>query len=109
MSERPMVEVRLLMWVSAEGSYDLKPYQQATPKEQDDVRWGKWAEISFPYHPADESESIYGFLVFVVGKPQHELALLEMAMLDANKERIYMMFRGFALPIFDWGWETPIE
>lgn len=108
MEERPMMEARLLMRVSGENSYDLKPYQQATRKEQRDIQRGKWAEIALPYHPSDANEPIYSFLVFVVGKPQHELALLEMATLEANKEHIYQMFKSFAIPFFDWEWETPM-
>jgi len=97
------------MSVSDEGGYVLKSFQQATPKEQRDVRQGKWAEISIPYHTADEREPICGFLVFVVGKPHHELAILEMASLDANKKHLYDTFREFALPFFDWDWETAME
>jgi hypothetical protein len=104
--ERPMMEARLLMWTSDKNSYDLKPYQQATEKEQHDVQRGKWAEIALPYHPTDVNEPIYSFLVFVVGMPQHELALLEMATLEANKEHIYQAFKAYAIPFFDWEWEA---
>ncbi|MBZ0283364.1 MAG: hypothetical protein K8L97_21690 [Anaerolineae bacterium] len=108
MKERSMMEARLLMWVSGENSYDLKPYQQATGKEKHDVQRGIWAEIALPYHPTDANEPIYSFLVFVVGKPQHEAALLEMTTLEANKEHIYQTFKAFAIPFFDWEWETPM-
>ncbi|MDX1992946.1 MAG: hypothetical protein SF029_11170 [bacterium] len=109
MNERPMMEARLLMQMSDKGGYTLIPFQQAAPREQRDVQKGKWAEISLPYHPNDETEPIYGFLIFIVGKPQHELALLEVSILDAQKEHLYQNFRQYAVPFFDWDWETPVE
>jgi len=106
MNDRPIVEVRLLMHIAASGRYELTPFQQATPDQQRDVQAGKWAEVSIPFHPTDTTEPLYGFLVFIVGKPNSELAVIEIMALEADKEDIYRKFKTFAKPMFEWEWEA---
>ena len=89
-------------YVPPMANVGVMPVKSLEPGEMlDSIRDDVWAEINIPYHPTDEELPIYGFTLYIVGKPNHEPAVVELMMADANKEDLYQLFKDQCEPMED--------
>lgn len=95
MTDRPYLEAKVMIEFDPAGRIFYSPLQTAFSGHREAVANGQFAEVTIPYHPADEHEPIYGFRCFIANKPADEPAMMEIIALQQHAADLYKQFAAF--------------